>query len=245
MSDVLMSADSLTCGYGKIAVVRDLDLQVRAGEILTLLGPNGAGKTTTMLTMSGELPALGGTVTWEGQPTRAPLYKRVRDGLGIVSEERVIMTQGSVADNFKLNRGDTAMALELFPELEPHLDRRVGLLSGGQQQMLALAKALCRKPKVLLADELSLGLAPLVVSRLLRAVREAADRGVGVVLVEQHVHKALEVADKVVVMRRGSVVLSGDASDLRNRVDDIQNAYLAASGADDEEVDELAPAAGA
>jgi ABC-type branched-subunit amino acid transport system ATPase component len=242
MSDVLMSAERLTCGYGKIAVVRDLDLEVREGEILALLGPNGAGKTTTMLTMSGELPPLSGSVCWAGKPTRAPLYKRVREGLGIVSEERVIMTQGSVADNFKLNRGDTDMALELFPELEPHMERRVGLLSGGQQQMLALAKALCRKPTVLLADELSLGLAPLVVGRLLRAVREAADRGVGVVLVEQHVHKALEVADRVAVMRRGAIQLSGNAADLRGRVEDIQNAYLAASGPD-EELDELDVAA--
>jgi sulfate-transporting ATPase len=148
------------------------------------------------------------------------------------------MTQGSVADNFKLNRGDTQMALELFPELEPHLYRRVGLLSGGQQQMLALAKALCRKPTVLLADELSLGLAPLVVARLLRSVREAADRGVGVVLVEQHVHKALEVADRVAVMRRGTIQLEGSAADLRGRVDDIQNAYLAASSPDEIEIDD-------
>jgi ABC-type branched-subunit amino acid transport system ATPase component len=227
MSKVLMGAHRLTAGYGKIAVVRDLDLEVREGEILALLGPNGAGKTTTMLTMSGELPALGGEVQWEGRPTTEPFFRRVRKGLGVVSEQRVIMTQGTVADNFRLNRGDTKMALELFPELQSHLDRRVGLLSGGQQQMLALAKALCRNPKVLLADELSLGLAPMIVSRLLKAVRDAADRGVGVVLVEQHVHKALETADKVVVMRRGQIVLSGPASHYRTRIEEIQDAYLA------------------
>jgi branched-chain amino acid transport system ATP-binding protein len=237
---VLMSANGLTAGYGKTQIVRDLDLEVHAGEILTLLGPNGAGKTTTMLTMSGELPALGGEVRWQGQPTKAPMYQRVRDGLGIVSEQRCIMTQGTVADNFKLNRGDTAMALELFPELEAHMGRRVGLLSGGQQQMLALAKALCRKPKVLLADELSLGLAPMIVSRLLRAVRAAADEGVGVILVEQHVHKALEVADRVVVMRRGQIQLSGAAADYRGNVETIQNAYLAAADEDGSDAAELA-----
>ena len=228
----LMSADELTAGYGKSAVVRDLDLEVRAGEVLALLGPNGAGKTTTMLTLSGELSPLGGRVRWQGQVTKAPLHARVRAGLGIVSEERCIMTQGTVAENFRLHRGDTAMALELFPELEPHMGRRAGLLSGGQQQMLALAKALCRKPTVLLADELSLGLAPLIVARLMREVRAAADRGVGVVLVDQHVHKALEVADRVAVMRRGRIELSGTAAELRDRVEDIQSAYLAAG--DDE-----------
>jgi ABC-type branched-subunit amino acid transport system ATPase component len=228
MSAVL-AAEKLDAGYGRTAIVRELDLEVLPGEIFALLGPNGAGKTTTMLTLSGELPALGGTVVWQGRPTKAPLYKRVRNGFGIVSEERCIMTQGTVADNFRLNRGDTRKALQLFPELEPHLHRRVGLLSGGQQQMLALAKALSRDPRVLLADELSLGLAPLIVARLLRAVREAANDGVGVILVEQHVHKALEVADRIAVMRRGRIRLSGSAAEFRGRIDDIQNAYLAGS----------------
>ena len=117
-------------------------------------------------------------------------------------------------------------AVELFPELEEHLDRRVGLLSGGQQQMLALARCLARPSRLLLVDELSLGLAPLVVDRLLRAVRAAADDGIGVLLVEQHVHKALAVADRVLVLRRGVVELDGSAAELRDRVDEIQAAYL-------------------
>ena len=118
------------------------------------------------------------------------------------------------------------MPLALFPELEPHLERRVGLLSGGQQQMLALARCLARQCRVLLVDELSLGLAPMIVDRLLRAVRTAADEGMAVLLVEQHIHKALQVADRVLVMTRGRIALEGRASDLVARLDDIQDAYL-------------------
>ena len=117
-------------------------------------------------------------------------------------------------------------ALELFPELEVHLDRRVGLLSGGQQQMLALARSLARSPKLLMVDELSLGLGPIVVDRLLQVVRAAADEGIGVLLVEQHVHKAMQVADRILVLRRGVVELAGTVEELRDRLHDIQDAYL-------------------
>ena len=136
----------------------------------------------------------------------------------------------TAGENLRVSRCGVDRALELFPELEGHLDRRVGLLSGGQQQMLALARCLARPSRLLLVDELSLGLAPLVVDRLLRAVRAAADGGIGVLLVEQHVHKALAVADRVLVLRRGVVELDGSAAALRDRVDEIQAAYL--QGAD-------------
>jgi branched-chain amino acid transport system ATP-binding protein len=125
-----------------------------------------------------------------------------------------------------VSRCDRVRALELFPELEPHLDRRVGLLSGGQQQMLALARSLARGPKLLVVDELSLGLGPIVVDRLLQVVRTAADDGVGVLLVEQHVHKAMQFADRVLVLRRGVVELAGTVAELRDRLHDIQDAYL-------------------
>ena len=222
----VLETRGLRAGYGATAIVRNLDLEVHEGEVVALLGPNGAGKSTTILTLAGELPALGGEVYLHGQKTTAPLHKRVRAGLGLVSEERTVLMRMTVAENLRVNRGDTDLALELFPELVDHLKRRVGMLSGGQQQMLSLARALSRRPTVLLADELSLGLAPLVVGRLLRAVREAADGGVGVLLVEQHVHKALEVADRVYVLRRGEIQLTGTAADLRDRVDDIQKAYF-------------------
>jgi len=224
----LLQARDLRAGYGRVAVVRGLSLEVNPGEVVALLGPNGAGKSTTILTLAGELPCLGGEVLLHGKATTAPLHRRVRAGLGLVSEERTVLMRMSVAENLRVNRGDTAYALELFPELEPHLKRRVGMLSGGQQQILALARALSRRPSVLLADELSLGLAPLIVNRLLEVVRKAADGGIGVLLVEQHIHKALAVADRVYILRRGELQLEADAADARNRVDDIQKLYFTA-----------------
>jgi branched-chain amino acid transport system ATP-binding protein len=134
----------------------------------------------------------------------------------------------SVYDNLRLSHRSIAGCLALFPELEPLLPRRAGLLSGGEQQMLTLARALTGNVRLLLADELSLGLAPLVIARLLRAVRAAADRGVGVVLVEQQLRHALEVADRGIVLRRGLVAMSGTSAELRDRIGEIEDSYLAA-----------------
>jgi branched-chain amino acid transport system ATP-binding protein len=232
----VLEARGLTAGYGRESViVRDLDLAVAAGEVVALLGPNGAGKTTTLLTLCGELPALGGDVWWRGAPTSAPFFRRARQGLGLVTEQRAVLMSMTVAENLRVSRCDRARALGLFPELGEHLNRRAGLLSGGQQQMLALARALARDTALLLVDELSLGLAPLVVDRLLDAVRAAADAGVGVLLVEQHVHKAMQVADRAYVMRRGRIRLSGTTAELRGRVEEIETSYLAA---DPDDVDE-------
>ena len=155
-----------------------------------------------------------------------PLHVLARKGLALVSQERAVLMNLTAVENLRVSRCDVGRAIELFPELEPHLGRRVGLLSGGQQQMLALARALARGPSLLLVDELSLGLAPLIVERLLAAVRAAADDGVGVLLVEQHVQKAMNVADRVLVMRRGAIVLAGRTDELRDRTDDIRDAYL-------------------
>lgn len=225
--EVLLAAKGLVAGYGSTVVVRDLDLEVRSGEVVALLGPNGAGKTTTMMTMSGALPAIGGTVEFNGQPTTAPLFQRVRSGLGLVTEQRAVLMSLTVGDNLRVSRCDQDLALELFPELADRLSDKVGTLSGGQQQMVALARALSRTPSVLLVDELSLGLAPLVVGRLLAAVRAAADRGVGVLVVEQHVRKVLQIADRVYLIRRGRIELEGKASELGERVDEIEAAYFA------------------
>jgi branched-chain amino acid transport system ATP-binding protein len=205
----VLEARSLVAGYGAEAtVVRCLDLEVHAGEIVALLGPNGAGKTTTLMTLCGELPPLGGEVVLHGRTVTGPLYRRARQGLGLVAEERAVLGSLSLADNLRVTRADPDRAFALFPELQPHARRQVGLLSGGQQQMLALAIALSRQTTILLADELSLGLAPLVVDRLLRAIRQAADHGVAVLLVEQHIAKAMEVADRAYVMRRGRIEVS-------------------------------------
>jgi branched-chain amino acid transport system ATP-binding protein len=222
----LLEVRELRAGYGTIEVVHGLDLAVHPGEVVALLGPNGAGKTTTLSTVSGELAPLGGEVRLLDCDAKDPLHIRARKGLAMVTQERAVLMDLTTAENLKVSRCDPDRAIELFPELEEHLDRRVGLLSGGQQQMLALARCLAREARLLLVDELSLGLAPIVVDRLLRAVRAAADGGIGVLLVEQHVHKALAVADRVIVLRRGLVELTGSAAELRDRVDEIQAAYL-------------------
>ena len=227
--EVLIAARGLSAGYHGHPIVADLDLEVRAGEVVALLGPNGAGKTTTLLTLAGDLPAISGGVELFGQPTTSPLHRRARAGLAIVTEERSVFMGLTAAENLRVGGVDSDFATSVFPELKPLLRRRAGLLSGGEQQMLTLARALARKPRLLLADELSLGLAPLVVRRLLDAVRSAAtDDGIGVLLVEQHVKQALQVADRVYVMRRGQIVVQGSAEDV---ADEIEDAYLT-SGTD-------------
>jgi branched-chain amino acid transport system ATP-binding protein len=223
----LIEAQGLSAGYGKMAVVHGVDIRVDAGEVVALLGANGAGKTTTLLTLAGELAPMEGEVRFLGSPTRAPMHVRCRNGLGYVTEERSVIMDMSVADNLKLAAVSPSVAFGYFPALEAIMGRRAGLCSGGEQQMLSLARALGREPRVLLADELSLGLAPIIVANLLRAVRAAAaDRGIGVLLVEQHVRQALKIADRVYVMERGRIVLSGTAEEVVGQLDRIEAAYL-------------------
>jgi branched-chain amino acid transport system ATP-binding protein len=227
MTDTLIEARNLSAGYGSMPVVRELDLRVDTGEVVALIGANGAGKTTTLLTLAGELTPLAGEVRFLGAPTRAPMHARCRGGLGYVTEERSVIMNMSVADNLKLAAVSPEVAFGYFPALERIMGRRAGLCSGGEQQMLSLARALGRNPKVLLADELSLGLAPLVVKSLLEAVRAAAtERGIGVLLVEQHVRQALKVADRVYLMERGRVALQGTSDELINELDKIEASYL-------------------
>lgn len=219
----------LAAGYGAQPVVHDVEIEVHPGEVVTLLGPNGAGKTTTLLALAGELPPLAGHVELDGAPTRTPLHRRARNGLTFVTEEKSVFMGLSTRDNLRVGGVRVQDALALFPELERRLDVRGGLLSGGEQQMLTLARALARRPRLLLADELSMGLAPLIVQRLLEAVRAAADeQGTAVLLVEQHVRKALRYADRVYVMRRGRIELSGTAAEMATRIDEIEDQYLSA-----------------
>lgn len=227
---MLLQARGLFAGYDGAAVVRDLDLHVKAGEVVALLGPNGSGKSTTLLTLAGDLAPVGGTVEVERIAPNTPLHRRARSGVGLVPEEKSVFMGLTTAENIRLARIPAARVLDIFPELAPKLKVQAGLLSGGEQQMLTLGRILAREPRLLLADELSLGLAPLVVDRLLRTVREAADRGVGVLLVEQHVSKVLTIADRVYLLRNGQLVMSCTAEEAAARMDEITSSYLGTQG---------------
>lgn len=225
--DVVLAARSLSVGHGSVPFVKDLDLEVRSGEILALLGSNGAGKTTTLMGLSGLLRPMSGHVEIKGSASTAPLHRRSREGVAYITQERCVFMGLSVRDNLRVGGVDPKEAIEPFPELLPHMKRRVGLLSGGQQQMLAVARALARRPSVLLADELSLGLAPMIVDRILQALVDAArDRDLAVVLVEQQITKAIAVSDRTGVLRRGRLELMDSSSDLLRRIDDVRDLYL-------------------
>jgi branched-chain amino acid transport system ATP-binding protein len=222
----LLAGSGLSAGYGGMAVVRDVDIEIGPGEVVALLGANGAGKTTLILTLAGAIQPLAGEVEWLGRSVRSPLSVRAREGLGLVSQERSVFMDLTLWDNLRLGLGDPEAALERFPEIRAHLKRRVGLLSGGQQQIIAVARILAANPKVLLADEISIGLAPAIVRRLLESITQAAREGVGVLLVEQHIEMALDLADRAYVLRHGRVELSGPTDELKDKVGDIEDLYL-------------------
>jgi branched-chain amino acid transport system ATP-binding protein len=229
----VLRAVSVSAGYASIAAIHGVDLEVRPGEIVALLGANGAGKTTTLLALAGGGSVFSGDVLWDGKRVNSlPLHRRARSGIGFVSEERSVFMGLSVRDNLKLGAGTVQDALGYCPELGPLLGRRAGLLSGGEQQMLTLARALAAKPRVLLVDELSLGLAPQVTARLFGVLRAAVETsGLGVLLVEQQARRALAAVNRAYVLRHGEVVLAGTAEELRRRHADLEALYLTARAA--------------
>jgi branched-chain amino acid transport system ATP-binding protein len=224
MNSAPVSCEGLHAGYMGVAAVRDIDLEVRAGQVVLLAGRNGAGKTTTLMTLAGAIKPLEGCVRVHGIESTVPLHRRVRQGLGLITEGRCVVKGLSVEDNLRLGKGDVRTAFEYFPELEGRRNVRAGLVSGGEQQMLVVARVLASRPQVILADELSQGLAPLIVRRLLDVLRSAADEGVAVLLVEQHLRLGLDMADHAYFLRQGRIHSSRKASEVTDA--DIEAAYF-------------------
>jgi branched-chain amino acid transport system ATP-binding protein len=235
VSEILLELEHVACGYGGQPVIRDINVTVSSGEVVAMLGPNGAGKSTTLRAASALLPLARGTVRFAGESiAKLKTDALARRGLGHVPEGRGIFYGLTVDEHFRIaHRGerlDVDGAFAYFPALVELRGRRAGLLSGGEQQMLAIARALARRPKLLLLDELSLGLAPVIVESLLPIVRRYVDEtGAGVLMVEQHVHLGLDIADRAYVLSHGEVTAEGDAASFREDEQRVADEYFGSS----------------
>jgi len=239
-AEELLRLEGVSAGYDGTAVVHDVDLVVARGEIVTLIGSNGAGKSTTLLTISGLVPLMSGAITLLGTtsaPRRrtptAEVWRRARRGIAHVPEDRGLFFDLTGMENLRLGqprKGDSVsieQVLAWFPQLSAVLNRRAGLLSGGEQQMLAMARAMLSKPQLLLVDELSLGLAPMIVEQLLSVLRTiATETGTGILVVEQHVQLVLDVADRAALLRQGRILFDGPAAELKQRPELLESGYL-------------------
>lgn len=232
----ILEVKDLEVYYGVIQAIKGISFEVNQGEIIALIGANGAGKTTTLQTITGLIPSKSGTITYEGQDiTKIPGYKLVGMGIAHVPEGRRVFAELSVLQNLKLGaytRNDKnemeetlKMIYERFPRLEERKNQMAGTLSGGEQQMLAMGRALISHPKLIVMDEPSMGLSPLYVNEIFDIIQKINADGVTVLLVEQNAKKALSIANRAYVLETGKIALSGDAKDLMND-DSVKKAYL-------------------
>lgn len=232
----MLEVKDLYVSYGMIAALKGISFEVNEGEVIALIGANGAGKTTTLHTLTGLLNAKSGSITFDGKElTKTPAHKIVEMGIAHVPEGRRIFQNLTVLDNLKLGaftRKDKAgiakdieEVYELFPRLAERKTQIAGTLSGGEQQMLAMGRALMSKPKIVVMDEPSMGLSPLLVSKIFEIIEMIRERGTTVLLVEQNAKKALAISDRAYVLETGKIVLSGDAHELMNN-DSVKKAYL-------------------
>lgn len=232
----LLEINNLSVSYGAIQALRGISLRVEPGEVVTLIGGNGAGKSTTLRTISGLLQPQQGTILFEGQPIHGrPPHHIVRLGVVQVPEGRGIFANLTVEENLQLGafarsdhdqvQQDRERALELFPRIRDRLKQQAGTLSGGEQQMLAIARALLARPKLLLLDEPSLGLAPQIVQTIFQVIREINQKGTTILLVEQNARMALQLAKRAYVLEVGMIQMQGDAAELAAS-DEVRKAYL-------------------
>jgi branched-chain amino acid transport system ATP-binding protein len=225
MSETLLKVSGLKVAYGGIQAVKGVDFEVRAGELVTLIGSNGAGKTTTMKAITGLLAINDGDIEFMGRSIRGRgAWDLVKQGLAMVPEGRGVFTRMTITENLQMGahiRDDKAGIAEdmdkvftIFPRLKERKDQLAGTMSGGEQQMLAMGRALMSRPKVLLMDEPSMGLSPIMVDKIFEVVRDVHSQGVTVLLVEQNASRALEIADRGYVMESGLITMSGDAKQM-------------------------------
>lgn len=232
----MLEIKNLEVFYGVIQAIKGISFEVNEGEVIALIGANGAGKTTTLQTITGMLQPKAGSIIFEGTDiTKVPGHKIVSMGMAHVPEGRRVFAELSVYENLKLGaytRKDKdeiadslAKVYKSFPRLEERKNQLAGTLSGGEQQMLAMGRALMSKPKIFLMDEPSMGLSPILVEEIFHIIREISSNGTTVLLVEQNAKKALEIADRAYVLETGKIVLSGSANEMMNN-DSIKKAYL-------------------
>jgi branched-chain amino acid transport system ATP-binding protein len=233
----LLEVRDLSVAYGPVAALREVSLEVRSGQIVAVLGPNGAGKSTLLKTVAGVLGPAAGEVRFGGERIDGrPAEEVVTRGIALVPEGRLIFPRLTVLENLQVGAyarrdragvaGTLARMLEMFPVLAERSRQTAGTLSGGEQQQLAIARAMMSEPRLLLLDEPSLGLAPIVVERVFELIAGLREAGTTILLVEQNVHRALEVADHAAVLAVGRVVLSGSARELRETEAGLERAYL-------------------